>query len=201
MAISISRRERIILIVTVALAAVALVYHFGLSAVFSNLADNREELRQEKETYDGYIRDLKREAKVNADIAELEGKYPMNAQRVKEFTPSIEQAFKSFGLTGVPITPEEQEAIKEAEDYGFVTVRIQCDGDIQTVARILNYFDRQAILIKELDLRTNIDSPRIHVDAKVSQFVKLSEEMKAQGEKRSGTSGGRVVRPREPVGL
>jgi hypothetical protein len=201
MAISMSRRERTILIVTVALGLVAAVYHFGLSNVLSAFSDEREQLRQEKETYNGYIRDLKREPRVNADIRTLEGRYPMTEQRIKEFTASIEQAFKSFGVGDVPITPPEQEAIKGAEDYGFVTVRIQCDGDIQAVTRILDYFDRQAILIKELELRTTLDSPRIHVDAKVSQFVKLTEEMKSQESKKTGTSGSRVVRPREPMGL
>ena len=200
MAISMSRRERVILITTVVLGVVALIYHFGLSGLLSAFADERDQLRQEKETYGRYIQELKREPRVAADIRQLEGKYPMTEQRVKEFTASIEAAFKSFGVADVPITPPEQEAIQGAEDYGFVTLRINCEGDIGTVTKILDYLNRQAILVKELDLKTNIDTSRIHVDVKVSQFVKLSEEMKALESKRTGATS-RVVRPRDTSGL
>lgn len=201
MAFKMSRRERIILIVTAVVAAVALIYHFGLSNALSNLTDERDQLRQAQENYEKYIRDLRREPEVNANFAKLEREYPMSDQRVKEFTAQIEETFKSFGIAQTPITVPEEEPIAGAEDYSLVTIRIQCDGDISQVARILNFFDRQAILIKELSLRTGVDSNVIHVDTKVSQIVRVSEEMKAQRTKRASASGIRGVKPRESPGL
>jgi len=200
MAISISRRERTILIVTVALAVMALVYHLGLSSVLSALGDEREQLRQEKETYERYIADLRREDEVATDIAQLEKRYPMTDQRLKEFTATIDEAFKAAGMTAA-ISPAEQEEIAGAEDYGFVTLHITSAGTIESVVRVLNYFDRQAILIKELKLTTGVDQNMIQVDVRVSQMIKISEEMKEKKVKRPSTPSGRVVRPRESTGL
>jgi len=194
MAFSMSRRERVILIVTVVVSALALIYHFGLKSMVTSFADQREELRQQKETYDRCIQELRREEKLAKDFVKLESNYPMTDQRVKEFTTTIDAAFQSAGMAA-NILPPEEEDIPGAEDYGYVTLRIQSDGNINSVTKILNFFDRQAILIKDLKLTTSIDSPRIRIDVWVSQIVKRSEEAKAAKDKKSG---GRETRGKKP---
>jgi len=191
-AVTMTGRERVLLIVTGAFVILALLYHFGLKGGIGALAGEREQLRREEQTYDDYIGVLRREPELNQQYQKLEQRYPMTVQRAKEFTATIEKQFRAFRMTGINISPPEEEVIEDAEDHGFVTLRIRCDGDIEKVAQMLGFFNHQAILVKELRLRAYLDSPRINVEVSVSQIVRLSEEMKAKIGKQAGpASGGR----------
>jgi hypothetical protein len=55
---------------------------------------------------------------------------------------------------------------------------------------MLNFFDAQAIMVKDLRLTGRVDSSVISVDVTVSRLVKLSEEKKAELEKEREESGG-----------
>jgi len=201
MAISMSRRERTILVVTLAVIAVGLVYRFGLQDAFSSLTAGSEQLAQEGKTYKEYIEDLKRKDAVDRDYQKLEQNYSISLQGTKEFTGGIEQNFAAFGMTGTRYDPPEEALVEGAEDYGYVKLRIRCDGTIEMIRRMLAYFDKQALLVEDLKLSGQLDSDRISVDVRVSQIVKTSPEMRAKMEKQPRVAG-TVVRPRArtPVG-
>ena len=65
MAVTMTGRERVFLVVAITLVIVALVYHFGLKGGIGALAEEREQLRNEKQTYEDYIRVLRREPELN----------------------------------------------------------------------------------------------------------------------------------------
>jgi C-terminal processing protease CtpA/Prc len=201
MAISMSRRERTILIVTIVVGAVALVYRFGLQDVFNTLTSASDQLAQEEKTYREYIQDLKRKDAVDRDYQKLERSYSIGLQGTKEFTGGIEQNFAAFGMTGTRYDPPEEALVEGAEDYGYVKLRIRCDGEIEMIRKMLTLFDKQALLVEELKLTGQLDFPRIGVDVRVSQIVKTSPEMRAKMEKQPRASG-TVIRPRarQPVG-
>jgi len=197
MAIAMTKRERVFLVLTIVLGVFALLYHFGLQTGLGSFSQEREKLRLEKKHYEDYIRTLKREPLVNRRYQALESRYP--PQRVKEFTADIERALKSFRMTNIVIDPPVEDFIEGTQEYGLVTLHVRCEGNTNNVSRMLGYFDRQAILVNELKLTSHLDSPRITVDTSISQIVKLSEEMKAKMEKRASSRDkiGRLRR-REP---
>jgi len=202
MAFTITHRERTILILTMVLGTFALVYYFGLENALTALTDEREQLRQETETHKSYVQDLRNRENVDTDYREIERAYSITDQGSKEFTAAVEQNFAAIGMTGAQYRPPEKDLMEGNEDLGYVKLTIVCEGDIQRVTRMLNFFDQQAILVEDLKLTSYLDSPRINIEVTISQIVKINPEEREELRKKRATRGGvRTSREREPMGL
>lgn len=200
MAMTMSKRERVLLFAVVVLGMVAVVYNLGLKGVVASLGESRDQLRQAETTYKEYIKYLTgRGLRAQKVYQAFEQHYPMGEELAKGFTSKIERAFKTFGMRRTTIDPFQIEAVEGLEDYGFVTLHVSCIGDITKVAQMLKFFDKQAILVKELKLAGTLDKPDISIDVTVSQIVKLSEEMKKTLEEER--TGRRRSRPRRSFGI
>jgi len=203
MALTMTRRERTILILTLIVGAVALVYYFGLEQAVNALAAQREQLRQEQKTNQSYLDDLRKKETVDSRYREIERLYSITDQGSKEFTASVEQTFAAIGMTGAKYFPPEEALMKGNEDLGYVKLHIACDGDIRKVAQVLSFFDQQAILVEDLKLTAFLDQERVNIEVWISQIVKLTPEKRRELEAKSrrlrGASG--AAREREPMGL
>ncbi len=200
MAFTMTRRERTFLILTVALAAFAALYYLGLEDQLNALADQREQLRVEMETYRKFREELRRKEKVDGEYAAIERMYSINDQGSSQFTGSVESAFAAIGMARPQFRPPEEAPMEGNAELGYVKLHITCEGDVEKVVQMLNFFDKQAILVEELHLTSFLDSPRINIDVTVSQIVKVPPE-KQEEWRRKGVKATRRIREREPMGL
>jgi hypothetical protein len=199
-----TRRERVFLVLAVALGLVAVVYNFGLKSSIGALADERDQLELERITYDDYIDELRDEPRVQEQWRKILEKYPIELTEPGQLTAMIEKELKTIGMAGTNIGASQEEIIEDAEDYGYLTLEITCTGDVTKVARMLNFYDAQAILVKEIKLTARVDSPIITVKVTVSRLVKWSEEKKAELKKKADERRGPLPRGRRrmsPGGL
>jgi len=201
MAISTTRRERVLLGLTVGVAVLWLSYHLGLKDVVSSLQRNHEDLQQAQLNYEDYIDYVEgKEARVMREFAKLEKSYGMGEQDQKEFTAQTERTLKAYGLMGLRMDPPDHEPIEGLEDYGYLNLTLGCDGDTTQIAQLLTYFDQRAILVRELKLAGKVDSPIIHADVTISQLIKLDEELKEKMKQMEKTRGLGSGQPRRRLG-
>ncbi|MFH0793400.1 MAG: hypothetical protein V2A74_05145, partial [bacterium] len=71
-----SKREKIILIVTVVMGVGALLYQFGLSGFTEKIASNSQRMAQAAETHQGYQDQLDKQSSIEEDYRKIEGQFP-----------------------------------------------------------------------------------------------------------------------------
>ncbi|MBM3334316.1 hypothetical protein FJY63_06610 [Candidatus Sumerlaeota bacterium] len=200
MALKVSRRERSILVVTVVVAFVAIVYHFILPRFQGLFGGQIEGLKQASDTYWSYVKDRAREPAVNKRFEQLEKTYRINHdQGSAEFTKTIEEEIPKLGLVPPKIGKAAEETMEDNEDYGYTTLTFQSEGNAQALTQLLVFLDQQAILVKDLSVKSRLDSDRLDISVTVRQVVKLSEETKKKRAKKASASGKGGTRSRESV--
>jgi hypothetical protein len=190
-----SKREQVLMIATLAVAAIALLYQFGFSRVYEAFSSTARELAAGEETYKEYVENLKTRDKIEAAYREIEDQFPKtekNKTPDKQFSEDIASLCSELGFKYPKIQPPKDEEIEEVDDYKFITITVVTRDKLESVAKMLKGFAARSLLIKELTLSTSLDSDLITVSATVARIAKVPEdELKAAAKEKPRQRGAR----------
>ncbi len=168
-----------------------------------------QKLATVKETYEENVSRLKKGAAIRSEYAELVGNQGQTSPDVqkdpqKEFSEFISDLCRRLGFTYPRIEPPKTEPIQGVDDYSFITLTVSTQGTRESVANMMKGFDKEAVLIRDLTLRTFLDSPQMDVSITVARLVQISPDKRRTGSDKKTPSGAapsslRARTPREPV--
>ena len=107
-----------------------------------------------------------------------------------QFTEDIETLCRGAGITLNRIDPAQRETIPDTKDYEFITVGVNYRKEWSGVVQLLKNFDKNFLLIKELNIAAPLDKDYLSVDVRMARVVPLTKEdkQKREDEKKKKTS-------------
>jgi hypothetical protein len=174
----ISKREQLLMVATLSVAAVALIYQFGFSRIYEAFSSTAGQLATAEKTYNEYVSVWKTRDQIEAAYSEIEGQFPKaekDKSPDKQFSEDIARLCADLGFSYPKIQPPKDEQIEEVDDYKFITITIMTNEKIDRVAKLLNGFAQKSLLIKELNLVSVPDSDLITVTVTVARIAKVPE--------------------------
>lgn len=194
------KRERFLMIATIVVGIFALLYQFVFSGIYEQIATTSEELEYQKNLFNQYIAQYKRKNIIENAYKEIEVKFPQpqaDKKPEQQFTEDIDLMCTKLGFTRRNIEPPKNALIENVDDYKFITVTLRVEGTLKDIAKLLKEFHRNALLIKELNLTSRLDSDEISAVITAARIAKLTpeelEELK-KSTKRGGKRPGGIRR-------
>ena len=182
-----SKREKIILIVTVAVAVVALLYRFGLSGLADEISSTSERMTRAQQAYDEYQRQLDKQSAIEGDYRKIEGQFSTtdpNRKPDQAFTEDVARLCRELGLNYPRIEPVQDAEIPEVDEYKFMTVEVKSSGDLEQFVKLLKGFEQRSLLITALKITHPPNAPSFILSVTVARIVKLTpDELNRKEEK------------------
>ncbi|MCX7046205.1 MAG: hypothetical protein NTX50_12060 [Candidatus Sumerlaeota bacterium] len=117
-----------------------------------------------------------------------------------QFTEDIEGLCKNAGIILNRIDPAQREAISDTKDWEFITVGVNYRKEWSGVVQLLKNFDKNFLLIKELNIASPPDKDYLSVDIRLARVVALTKEEKQKREdektKKKGPAAAAAQAPR-----
>ena len=181
-----SKREKLLGGAILLLLIGLLVTRHGVFPIYGEISTRIGELQQARDTYEKYVKKMQQSDRIVARYYDIVGKERSSEAEAgkdpqKEFSEFVSDLCRKLGFAYPRIDPSKIEEIEGVDDYSFITMPVHTKGDLKSVSKLLKGFDREAILVRELDLRSRLDHPEIDLTITVARLV----EMKAPEEKES----------------
>jgi hypothetical protein len=194
-----SKREKLLMIVTVVAAMGAILYQFGFSKIYEAFSSTAGELAEMEQTYEEYVKNLDTKEKIEAAYREIEDQFPKpekDKSPDKQFSEDIAALCSKLGFNYPKIDPPKDEEIEGVDDYKFITITIVTRDKLESIAKMLKSFAAKSLLIKDLSLSTSLDSDQVIVTVTVARIAKVPESeikriSKEKSSRKKGTSGAR----------
>lgn len=158
-----------------------LIYQYGVMTFYQEIKSRHNSLEYARKTYNGYISKLKRADDIKNDYEAIVGvkENPGDdgaSDPEKEFSEFVSDLCKRLGFAYPRIDPPGKEEIDNVDDHIFITLTVHTNGTLESVAKLLKGFDREAILIRALNIRSRLDSDEMSISITVARMVKIEPE-------------------------
>jgi len=186
----VNKREKILGLIILILATGLLLYKVGFTRVYemSLSFSNTNDLDKLRAIHQRSQKFLKKEDQIRKDYEDIIGKDTTPSpdsgkDPQKQFSEFVADLCRRLGFNYPRIDPPKIEPIQNVDDYSFVTLDVHTNGNMESLSKLLKGFDREAVLIRELDLRSVLDNPKINVTITVARMVQVQTPQK--GKKKS----------------
>ncbi|HOE63699.1 MAG TPA: hypothetical protein PKW18_11030 [Candidatus Sumerlaeota bacterium] len=187
---NLSKREKMLGITIVVIIAGWLIGRYGAYEIYQSLSTRAAELASARETYQEYAEKMKQKTEIEKAYDEIVGKDKLaastsseEADPSKEFSVFVSELCRRLGFAYPSIDKHKTEPIEGVNDYSFITLPVNTSGEMQSIAKLLKGFDKEAVLIRSLHLRSRLDNPIMDVTITAAKIVQ--EKPKAQTKKRT----------------
>lgn len=173
-----NKREKILGGSSLLLVLGLIFYQFGFSSVYEKISFDSSDLDNLKQTHEKYQGYMKKENQIRKKYNEIVGKDKNPGENTgkdpqKEFSEFVSELCKRLDFKYPRIDPPKIAPIDNVDDYAFVTLDINTNGDIQSISKLLKGFDREAVLIRELTIRSRLDNPVLDLTITVARMVQV----------------------------
>ncbi|AXA36419.1 MAG: hypothetical protein D6691_07300 [Candidatus Hydrogenedentota bacterium] len=195
---TLSKRERSILYVTIAVVVGAVLWTQAIAPLYDQYVMLQEELERERATFNKNVEILKNAKNIELGYRRIEAQFPKEEPgKIPEhaFSEDVDAAAEAL-LPGErrTIEPVQHEEIKGVNEYEFLTLAMNITGELPKLAQLLKGFDQKGFLIKSIVLTHSkgIDNPELQLNVTLARIVKI-EETEQTGPRRPGSRrlGGR----------
>lgn len=175
-----------------------LFYQFGFSQIYDRISFDSSGLSNLKETYEKYQGYMKKETQIRTKYYEIVGREKNPGEDTgkdpqKEFSEFVSELCRRLDFAYPRIDPPTIVPITNVDDYAFVTLNIHTNGDTKRISKLLKGFDREAVLIRELTLRSKFDSPELDLTITVARMIQVEAPKQDKGKTPSKESSGKFV--------
>jgi hypothetical protein len=196
----VNKREKILGGSSLLLLLGLVFYQFGFSQVYERISFDSSGMNNLKETYQKYQGYMKKEAQIRKKYHEIVGKDKNPGENTgkdpqKEFSEFVSDICRRLDFKYPRIDPPAIAPIDNVDDYAFVTLAVHTSGDIQGIAKLLKGFDREAVLIRELTIRSRLDSPELDLTITVARMIQVEAPKQEKGKTPLKESAGKFVSP------
>lgn len=206
-----NKREKILAGIIILFLLVWALYKVGITRVYATVSTRTGKLTSLKQTYEKCQEYMTKEDQIQQRYKELfpTDKNPglsASSDPQKEFSEFVADLCKRLGFTYPTIEPPKMESIEKAEEYAFITLVIRTQGEMESISKLLKGFDREHVLVRNIELSSFLDASRIEAVITVARMVQVQPEKKgkAKPSPREDTTKFRSptqsITPRKPVG-
>ena len=182
-----NKREKILGLIVLVLVSGLLLYKVGITRVYQMGVSfgNTGDLEKLRAIYKRSKKFLEKEEKIRKDYEDVIGKDTTpSADSAKDpqkvFSEFVADLCRRLGFAYPRIDPPKYEPIENVDDYSFVTLDVHTNGNMESLSKLLKGFDHEAVLIRELDLRSIMDNPKIDVTITVARMVQIPTPQKGK---------------------
>lgn len=196
---TLSKRERNILYVTVAVIAGTVLYLWGIEPLYTAYVERESELESARATFQKNIELLQQAKSIEEGYRRIEAQFPKEEpgkDPEHSFSEDVDAAAEAL-LPGERriIEPVQHEEIKGVTEYEFLTLTLTITGDLPKIAQLLKGFDQKGFLIKSIVLTHSrgVDSPELQLQVTLARIVKVEAQPETLSRRRPGARrvGGR----------
>jgi hypothetical protein len=175
----VNKRERMLLILTLAVVVPLLAYHFFMAdAIEGALAGGTGELGEARGQFRQYAKTLEDSRNIREQYQAISFTSPEregNLSPAQTFQNQISTMLtQQFNIMTPQIESPTFSAIKDVDDYYFVDIAMQVSGPDKQIVSLIQDMNRMGLLIKRFDLkRLSLKfSDSLQLDIEVSRLVK-----------------------------
>lgn len=188
-----NKREKILGSISLLLVLGLVLYQFGFSQIYDKISFDSSDLNNLKQTYDKYQGYMKKENQIQTKYEEIVGKDKNPQENTgidpqKEFSEFVSDLCRRLDFAYPRIDPPSVIPIDNVNDYVFVTLNINTKGDVKRISKLLKGFDREAVLIRELTLRSKLDSPELDLNITVARMIQVEQPIQEKEKSSSRNS-------------
>ena len=206
-----NKREKILAGIILLFLLVWVLYKVGITRVYDTISTRTSKLSSLKQTYEKYQEYMTKEDQIKKKYYEIfpADKNPglsSTSDPQKEFSEFVADLCKRLGFGYPTIEPPKMEPIENVAEYTFITLVIRTQGEMEGISKLLKGFDREHVLIRNIELSSFLDASRIEAVISVARLVQVEPEKKGKGKTspREDTTKFRSPTqsstPRKPVG-
>ncbi|MBN1903343.1 hypothetical protein JW926_18640 [Candidatus Sumerlaeota bacterium] len=193
-----NKREKILGAASLLLVLGLIFYQFGFSEIYDKISFDSSGLGNLKDTYEKYQGYMKKERQIRTKYYEIVGRETNPGEKKgidpqKEFSEFVSELCRRLDFAYPRIDPPSLVPIANVDDYAFVTLNIHTNGDTKRISKLLKGFDREAVLIRELTLRSKLDSPELDLTITVARMIPVEAPKQDKGKTSSKESSGKFV--------
>lgn len=182
---NLSKRERILGGLILILLLGWLIGEYGVLQIYRDLSSSSTELNKEKAKYEDYLAKMKKSKRIQKVYWDIVGKDSNTGlaggeDPKKAFSEFVADLCRRLGFSYPRIEPAKVEPIEGVNDYSFITLTVTSQGNLETVSKLLKGFEREAVLIRELEINSHLDSTRTDVSITVARMVQTGGEKKEE---------------------
>jgi hypothetical protein len=170
-----------------------IILQYGFLQVYDVISSRSDALSGELKTYTDYVEKINKGPRIRRLFQDVKGRnteVAKNTDPTKAFSEFVSELCRTLGFSYPRIEPPKVESIEDAEGFSFIILTVNVQGNLQNVEKLLKGFDREAILIRELNLRiTRIDSKKLDVTMTVARMVETEKEEKTSDKKKKKKKG------------
>jgi len=179
----VSKREKYLGGVILIFVLVWVLYRVGITQVFETVSTRSTRLNSLKQTYEKYEEYMKKEDQIQKKYLELFPKEKSpglsgSGDPQKEFSEFVAELCKRLGFAYPTIEPPKVESIEKVEDYAFITLVIRTQGDLESISKLLKGFEREQVLVRNIEFSSFLDASRIEVVISVARMMQVLPEKK-----------------------
>lgn len=183
-----------------------LIGRYGVYEIYQSLSTRSAELAAARETYKEYAEKMKQKVEIEKAYNEIVGKDKLtgagadDADPSKEFSVFVSELCRRLGFAYPSIDKHKTEPIEGVNDYSFITLPVSTSGEMQSIAKLLKGFDKEAVLIRSLHLRGRLDNPTVDVTITAARIVQEqpAAKTKKRAARRSSVSPSSSYKPLTP---
>jgi len=183
----ISKREKIIFIITVIVALLALFYTYGWNIFSKTFITGSSELSQKEKQYETYKKRIGKRELIEKEYDKIVGEYtgsPMNKFRKEEdiFSEDVAKICKEMNNPYPDISKSTDNPLEGVDNYKEITLTVSVNNNYENVMQLLKRFNKSSYLIKNLTIRCPTNKTILEFDIALSKIVKVDSS--EQREKR-----------------
>ena len=175
-----NKREKILGIVIVVILAGWVVTKYGVFSIFGTISTTRGELVSERKTFDKYVDQLERSDFIEKKYAQIVGRRDSSDRAGddpgKAFSEFVSSLCKRLGFEYPRIEPPKIEPIEGVDDYSFITLTVNTQGELKSISKLLKGVDRESVLIRSLSIDKRLDNPVLDLTINVARLVQNRSE-------------------------
>jgi hypothetical protein len=190
---TLNKRETRILWVTISMIGGLLLWTQGVGPLYDKYVQLQDSLAKEQKKYQDNVKILSTADKIEADYKRIEAQFPKEVEGKSpehQFSEDVVAAAAQILPDKVPsVDIVQHEAIKEINDYEFLTFAAAITGELDKISQLLKGFDQKGFLIKMIKLAhtRGPDSPELKLEITLARIVKIAEDEFVGGPRRPGT--------------
>lgn len=187
---SISKREKNILILTVVVIVGALFYQFGLNSLMTAFSESAGDLESKQKVFESNTELLKQRKSIEQTYLNIERLFPKDSpeKTAKQlFSEDVEILFRELGIANGQIRTPKDEFIEGVDNYKEITIDIEADGKLDQIVSILKKFYVDSFIVKQLKISGDPDNEFKKLNISVSRVVKITPENQPKSKETTNT--------------
>lgn len=172
---SVNKREKTLLIVTLTLVSIWLVYSLWAQDIIDQYTSVSSSLDKAQQDYAEAADTIVNSLDLIKEYQEMVQFFPEkigNQRPEAVFSEEIARLCREMGFYTPNLSPAKREPIENVVDFEFVTLIVKLSGDWSVIAKTLKAFQQRSFIVKTIRVQNKRNSLEVDTEIEVARLVK-----------------------------